>query len=505
MPARSKRTASRQYRKEVPRGIKSKIKRLKEHEDRIPDLHASIIALERQLRALENELQPYRLVLVPDHTTSVNQLPDELLIFIFEYALNGCHPNINRLLRVSRRWHNIILSTAALWARIELIPQKNRHGRSTLPEKLYIETCYLRSMDAPLHINLDYRQLPSVRGYQLEEKKYLFGLLREEGEDVSLLEELWAKREHSYDAVEDMEYYGREPEAPLGHKKLLKRALALVSELAVDEYMQRWEELAVHAPQNLVGQSYDDISEESPEHQLAFHLLDSLCWPVPNLVKLHLCSISQPYFIDPDYDNRDVQLRELSLSNDGVDFISRRVLSDTLERLTTGNLRGASDLMSFRHLRLLQELTIGYIHGSPRHETYTLSFPHLRKMAFLKVESLLDTVKFQSPVLEQLYICSSGKRAPLIIPTRLLVWKHNTGYIPYQAPGSSKDVKTYKEELDSAFGWLGLAHGLVVYGVPKERIVEYLETKDLPLTLHVVQTKRSDGTFKNLYFQSSTD
>ena len=110
MPADSKGNAlGRSYRTDVPKGIKSKVEKLKEHEARIFRLQKTIIDIETKQRALKNELRPYQIS--PDRVTNVIQLPSDILILIFENALDGCHPDINRLLLVSRRWYNLILDT----------------------------------------------------------------------------------------------------------------------------------------------------------------------------------------------------------------------------------------------------------------------------------------------------------------------------------------------------------------------------------------------------------
>lgn len=86
---------------------------------------------------------------------SIQLLPDELLIVIFEHHLWWDHIRISDLLVVSRRWYNIILHSPSIWARIQIKPQFLR--TEGFDWAAYVEVCVSRSMNTPLHVCLDLR------------------------------------------------------------------------------------------------------------------------------------------------------------------------------------------------------------------------------------------------------------------------------------------------------------------------------------------------------------
>ncbi|CCA78042.1 hypothetical protein PIIN_06894, partial [Serendipita indica DSM 11827] len=314
MLATSANPVHRLYRTDVPRSIRSNIKELSAHENRIIQLQKTIIELEAQIRVANADFA--RNQTLPQCVAKINRLPAEILIFIFELALKGCHPDISRLLRVSRRWYNLILDTPFLWARIELITREGVDGEITLPDESYVQACHIRSANAPLRIFLDYRKFPNPYLSVEQQMDRLLRLLRAEDADVSLVTELWEKRRLHDDYFDEEEYYPTI--TSLAYSKLFDRARALAKELAADrgEHMKRWVEVSCVAalvPEYECGYMWCECIDSESQ------LFEPLWWPTPRLVKLHLDGEVELPFLN-DYEDEDedeeMQLEELDIQTD---------------------------------------------------------------------------------------------------------------------------------------------------------------------------------------------
>lgn len=497
----------RSYRTDLPKGIRNKIKKLNAHEKRIIELQNTIIGLETQHGIVNTKFPLYQIL--PNCITNINQLPSDILIIIFELALRGCHPDINRLLRVSRRWHDLILDTPSLWARIELITRKEEHGKITLPDESYVQACHVRSANAPLRIFLDYRNLPSRYISEQQQMNRLLHLLRAEGADVSLLTELWEKRRMHDDDFDEPAWYSttRSP----AHSTLFHRAQALVEELATDdgEHMERWIEASFFGPLNVDHESEDAWSHDSDELHPTRELLSSLEWPTPNLVKLHLSGGVPLPLLDEDAE-QELQLEELDITDEHFREVNllTGTLWETLQRLHLRNVNCRCGLMPLRYLEFLEELTINsctlYYHDEPG-SILTFLFPHLKRLTFLDVGHMVHLIRFISPTLEELYVRTTSEMPALLIPTQLLIWEYarDSSEQKIETLSGAKAPEAVWKTLNSAFEWLGQAHGLVIYGVSEKVISAYLEDEEIPETLDVVQTQCRDGRFQNLFSRVS--
>ncbi|TFY62414.1 hypothetical protein EVJ58_g3881 [Rhodofomes roseus] len=101
----------------------------------------------------DSQLRMKRLCVVLNSTTSINQLPDELLVEILRYVHPGTsNLDLKQLIRathVCQRWRVIALNAPLLWAAIRF----DIHHRTRRIDAA--EMCMQRSRDALLHVNID--------------------------------------------------------------------------------------------------------------------------------------------------------------------------------------------------------------------------------------------------------------------------------------------------------------------------------------------------------------
>ena len=355
----------------------------------------------------------------------------------------------------------------------------------------------------------------------------LLKLLRAENADVSILTELWAKRQDRWE--EQGDYRGYDSYSSNGlrfYDETFKRAMALVAELAADhgKHMERWTEATFFCHLDLEKEEeeddYDDDEDDGESEELAerlaAELLRPLKWSTPNLAKLHVDGVLQIPFINKKTEEEELSLlKELDVGDDYMRCIGRdTLLLESLERLTLREISCTCAIEALSELQLLQELTTSsssYHDHAGVEPMCDLSFPHLRKLTLLNVGHLLSSVRLQTPTLEELYVQTSGEMPVLFIPTHLLIWEY-TGDHGWEDDDSESDdsdsseadegVDTCMEVLDSAFEWLGIARRLIIHGISEEVISEYLDETELPDTLATVQTKSRNGRLTTLFSKS---
>ncbi|KAG9056203.1 hypothetical protein FS842_011380 [Serendipita sp. 407] len=83
------------------------------------------------------------------------KVPDEVVNHVLEYIVEDGSHNIKPLLLVNKRFHAIIMSSPALWSKINITMDASLKEANGLSLK-YINTCLKRSEEALLDINLDF-------------------------------------------------------------------------------------------------------------------------------------------------------------------------------------------------------------------------------------------------------------------------------------------------------------------------------------------------------------
>lgn len=94
----------------------------------------------------------------------IGHLPVEILLSIFYYYRDeNTTTRLSLLMRVSRGWRDIVLSSPGLWSRINLAP--TGFLTNTTWYYSHISTCLQRSGDLPLDITVDFTQIEQITGH----------------------------------------------------------------------------------------------------------------------------------------------------------------------------------------------------------------------------------------------------------------------------------------------------------------------------------------------------
>ncbi|KIM31210.1 hypothetical protein M408DRAFT_64678, partial [Serendipita vermifera MAFF 305830] len=157
------------YLPNLPLEVQGKVERLAECRKQIANLESQLMQIKNERDQLEEELFGYRVdakkegpevvrgqIMVATTSMNVQNLPNEMLILIFEYFLAINHRLIRRLLLVCKHWNHIVMQSPRLWGRVQLLPLDYEYRypfESLLP---YVEACLQRSQSVLLDIELDY-------------------------------------------------------------------------------------------------------------------------------------------------------------------------------------------------------------------------------------------------------------------------------------------------------------------------------------------------------------
>lgn len=160
---------------DVPETVLRDMRLLYEQERRIAELEAELTELRNNYANLKQNLEPYFANLPPtsvvgktEETSSqapippIHQCPDEVLYLIFDQylSISTNHRSIRLLLLVCKRFRNLVMGKAKLWARIEIYDSRNLlHLSDQKSLRLYVSACVSRSGNLPLSVYLDMSHL----------------------------------------------------------------------------------------------------------------------------------------------------------------------------------------------------------------------------------------------------------------------------------------------------------------------------------------------------------
>jgi hypothetical protein len=167
--ANSPSTENRRYKQDVPDEILKKIDLFYTQEQLIFTLESQLNDLKAQHHSLEQELQPYRMDVhstnhatahtIPEQTSAVHGLPDEILSQIFDIYTDDRSETrrckLRRLLLVCRRWHDLVMNSPLLWAHVEIEKYCEPFGFGGSPVTTYVKACISRSQNIPLDMDLE--------------------------------------------------------------------------------------------------------------------------------------------------------------------------------------------------------------------------------------------------------------------------------------------------------------------------------------------------------------
>ncbi|CCA78039.1 hypothetical protein PIIN_06891 [Serendipita indica DSM 11827] len=469
--------------------------------------------------ALIKELQPFELAPSPS-LVPIEKIPNENLIQIFDYAIQDCHPDICCLLLVSKRWHNLVMKTSSLWARIELVCRRINNRPTSLPHVSYVKACYTRSMERLLDVVIDYTSFLTDYNSRKENIEHLTSIVESKGESSFLIKDLWENKDSVFDEECDCddcsasrwdEAYGYEyeygyknprklvDESTEARKRLLNRVEALGLELGTDngKLMGRWKSANILIPSSVAttGTRYD----EKEFAKLKKLVLAPLVGDTPSLLTLQIRNIHVlPFLKRLDKTSRMANVHSLTL--DALEYFPSCLQSDALHYLSIGHVRNYNQLAPLATLPSLQELK--FLNFSSPYSYYSqqlrlapqtiIRLKGLKKLSF-RYQSHLDRyIRFETPHLEEVHVKTLDDTPDMGISTSTLVWE------PWYW-NENVSRETCRKILDSAFVWLGLAHTLILRNFPEDFVLEYLKDREHPSTLRVIYVDELKGVPRAVY------
>ncbi|KIM31217.1 hypothetical protein M408DRAFT_327487 [Serendipita vermifera MAFF 305830] len=468
------------YSSNLPPEIQEKVERLAECHKQITGLESQLIQFKKEKDRLEEELLDYRVdkpferpntrrgqVAVAARSMSIQKLPDEMLLRVFEYFLSKKHRLIHTLLLVCKHWNHMIMQSPRLWARIQLSPvgfEEYMHPYESPPQ--YVEVFIQRSQSVLLDIELDYSS-----------HKPRFEYVRDKVLDavsgVSTSETL-------HNQILDLQF--ESPEYDSYFQYTMDELSTLVGPMGAN--MKKWRSLHVQLPMHYP--------------RLALEILQMLCGVASNLQSMSLSPIG--YILDPNdrgWFNEDgtpllsiPNLRSLEFN----DWKAANLLKDIVMTPSTlvhldiwydHDLRGLSQLQEFTTLRTLTLRTRGYCEQPPvpENENLTIFLPELRELNLLEDLSPLKAVQFDLPSLQCLRVgrCNPKFGLPANVYPEYIHW-------------STHHFRRYYNTIESMLGVvLQPSSRVAIISICKisqedyETILEVLhKAPDLPVSLKTV-------------------
>jgi hypothetical protein len=424
MPTYSSSTTAKRYREDVPNAIQKKIGLLCDQERHIAALETQLNQFRSQRERLEKELEPYRIqihsavpqtiAVTPAHDTRcpIHRLPNELLHLIFEFIVHGIgsshRHSLGRLLRICRRWYNLVMHSPSLWACIDIFdPMLFFRVRERQAAIQYIEACLLRSQSLLLDIYLEFDELNASDYIKVELYDYAEALVDQD--------------EHNY--IFDKIYSEQwEFNSPAFQSKLDHFLRCLLGEDG--QHVKRWQTLVISLP---------------PDEMVA-----DLVWlrMAPTMVNLSSIGI----FDAPSSWSTGEALAKADLSNvntltlrgrdPGFNFTFHLLnVSSTLTSLDIevgGSVTNLEGLSSLQHLRLLNLECSGPSSQMSDQDSVTplfsLRLPRLNQLTLVGYYNDLRKIRFELPALKKLSIRADNarQRLPTLSPSSV-EWR--LGYI----------------------------------------------------------------------------
>jgi hypothetical protein len=125
--------------------------------DAIKRLHKKLDEQNRQKHLLEQ-----RILSVRDKRSLFSQIPDDVMLDIFKNARYHNSLALGPILRVCRKWYNLVINSPSLWATISLEFQSASHTVGIQRRIQYAESAIRNSKAAPLDIDLTLPQVDSL-------------------------------------------------------------------------------------------------------------------------------------------------------------------------------------------------------------------------------------------------------------------------------------------------------------------------------------------------------
>jgi hypothetical protein len=367
----------------IPAEIRNKVAMLEHHRAEIKRLKQLIETSEQQCYLLESELAAYRASVAP-----IRKCPVEILAMIFRAYLEDNPRLIRRLILVCRLWHDLAHQTPDLWTNIPIVFDSTEEPTKYVVDSIKprVAACIKYSRNLPLNIDLDLNNLSTSMGYiwnkaRIFQNEYL--------QDIS------------YRLRHDLFQHWPEYEANLSHAPwnpihIFELLAVLTGESKTN--LKRWKSFSFTVPE---GFTYGDV----------IPIWHSLAGPLPSLVSL---SINHPQ--DSEFDTpRSMVFTGLKslqhMTLDNTDNMSCLDITPTTLRdldialVEFRNLQGLR-LDRFRFLRVLKirRSWDSWNTRQPDDSQLTLNLPELQSIAFMHAMLPPQGIKFNLPLLRNLYI-----------------------------------------------------------------------------------------------------
>lgn len=145
----------------APPDIASKLRALQGIQERIRQLESELSQAREECGSLEDDLAQYQASISP-----IRNIPPEILTSIFEQYVMERPMRIRLLLLVCRLWYRLIMDTPSLWAHVRLVFDADTDSPTPVRNALkYARACYERSKQCPLHVAMDFSQIPSEKEF----------------------------------------------------------------------------------------------------------------------------------------------------------------------------------------------------------------------------------------------------------------------------------------------------------------------------------------------------
>jgi F-box-like len=480
--------ASLQYKPNLPKEIRQKIKLLSEHQTRISSLESQLQKARTSYKLLESELLEYRVEvasLKPDaalHSslfTGIHALPDEVLLLVFEHFLSVSHRDIRHLLKVCKRWHRIVMSPR-FWARIQLFPV-DYLVYSKLSSALYIEACLQRSQPLLLDIELDYDDFRTCEGYIRSELEALVRAVADDSEDDKIYD--WSSGLNCYFSSAEYDQYFCD---------VFRDLDVLIGPRGV--HMERWRSIDLCVPWH--------------EPDVAMDLWVKFVGHTPNLKRAKFTGLEPIFdiFVDPeDTDQLDLcfptlsNITNLTLGDPGLNFFLTdfTISPSSLRHLDIEYDKTFSGISALSKFPLLRKLCLRTFIIQldpdlviPPAVVRLLDLQELRLMGNSHV--LLKHVRFDLPNLQELLVDSgTGFYIPSSLSPTYIRWTMIKFYNKYWTP------ETIRSAILGSFQASDRVETLTVLESVRTAVLEVLsdlrQTKSLPVSLKSVVVELEGG------------
>lgn len=466
------------YLPNLPLEVQGKVERLAECRKQIANLESQLMQIKNERDQLEEELFGYRVdakkegpevvrgqIMVATTSMNVQNLPNEMLILIFEYFLAINHRLIRRLLLVCKHWNHIVMQSPRLWGRVQLLPLDYEYRypfESLLP---YVEACLQRSQSVLLDIELDYVLL-------LTREEYIRNKV------LATICEISNDEPNVIDQVYNLNCDFASPEYDAYFDQTMKELSILIGPMGA--HMEKWRSLRLRIP-------WQDCI-------LGLHILRMLCGAVPNLQNISLIHIG--YIMDTlgfeCFYEEDISflsfpsVQSLKLDHSAATFLLEDLVRtpSTLMHLEICYGSDLGRLSTFTSLRTLVFRTRTGLEKPPvsKNEALSITLPELRELTLWWDSRSLKSVQFDLPNLQRLQVCGGPE---FQLPTNLL-----PEYIHWSAGDARQTQDTIQSTLEAILQSSSRATVVSIVDISRENYELVLEelhkASRLPVSLKTI-------------------